>query len=44
MGSKNLKAVVVDDAGSNLVEMKDPQKLKENVSALTKGVLGNSLS
>jgi aldehyde:ferredoxin oxidoreductase len=40
MGSKNLKAVVVDDAGSNLVEVKDSKKLKENVSALTKGVLG----
>jgi aldehyde:ferredoxin oxidoreductase len=40
MGSKNMKAVVVDDAGSNLLEAKDLQKLKENVSALTKGVLG----
>ncbi len=28
MGSKNMKAVVVDDAGSNLLEIKDPQKLK----------------
>jgi len=41
MGSKNLKAVVVDDEGSNLVEVKDPQKLKENVSFLTKGVVGD---
>ena len=32
--------MVVDDAGSNLLEIKDPQKLKENVSAMTKGVLG----
>jgi aldehyde:ferredoxin oxidoreductase len=40
MGSKNLKSVVVDDTGSNLVEVKDPKRMKENVSALTKGVLG----
>ncbi len=40
MGSKNLKAVVVDDTGSNLVKVKDAKKLKENVSAMTKGVLG----
>jgi aldehyde:ferredoxin oxidoreductase len=41
MGSKNLKAVVVDDTESNLVQVKDPQKLKENVAAITKGVLSN---
>ena len=41
MGSKNLKSVVVDDTGSNLVEIKDKQKLKENVGILTKGVLEN---
>ena len=41
MGSKNLKTVVVDDAGSNLVLIKDKQKLKENVGILTKGVLAN---
>ncbi len=40
MGSKKLKAVVVDDTGSNLVNVKDAKKLKENVSAMTKGVLG----
>jgi aldehyde:ferredoxin oxidoreductase len=40
MGSKNLKSVVVDDTGSNLVEVKDTKRLKENVSALSKGVLG----
>jgi aldehyde:ferredoxin oxidoreductase len=44
MGSKNLKSVVVDDTGSNLVEVKDPQKFKENVSAITKGVLSNAFS
>jgi aldehyde:ferredoxin oxidoreductase len=41
MGSKNLKSVVVDDTGSNLLEIKDKQKLKENVGILTKGVLQN---
>jgi aldehyde:ferredoxin oxidoreductase len=41
MGSKNLKSVVVDDTGSNLVDIKDPKKLKENVGILTKGVLSN---
>ena len=41
MGSKNLKSVVVDDTGSNLVEVENPKELKENVSALTKGILSN---
>jgi aldehyde:ferredoxin oxidoreductase len=41
MGSKNLKSVVVDDTGSNLVEIKDSKKLKENIAILTKGVLEN---
>jgi aldehyde:ferredoxin oxidoreductase len=36
MGAKNLKSVVVDDTGSNLVEVKDPKKLKECVSEMTK--------
>jgi aldehyde:ferredoxin oxidoreductase len=40
MASKNLKAVVVDDTGSNQVKVKDTKKLKENVSAMAKGVLG----
>jgi aldehyde:ferredoxin oxidoreductase len=40
MGSKKLKAVVVDDTGSNLVKVKDTKKFKENVSAMAKGVLG----
>jgi aldehyde:ferredoxin oxidoreductase len=40
MGSKNMKSVVVDDNGSNLVEVKDPKKLKESVAAMSKGVLG----
>jgi aldehyde:ferredoxin oxidoreductase len=41
MGSKNLKAVIVDDSGTNLVEIKDAAKLKENVGVITKGVLAN---
>jgi aldehyde:ferredoxin oxidoreductase len=36
MGSKNLKSVVVDDSGVNLVEVNDPKKLKECVSEMTK--------
>jgi aldehyde:ferredoxin oxidoreductase len=39
MGSKKLKAVVVDDAETNLVEVIDKQRLKENVAALTKAAL-----
>ncbi|MEJ2110051.1 MAG: aldehyde ferredoxin oxidoreductase C-terminal domain-containing protein [Acidobacteriota bacterium] len=41
MGSKNLKAVIVDSGDENLVEIQDTDKLKENVKALTKGVLSN---
>ena len=41
MGSKNLKAVIVDSGDENLVEVQDTDKLKENVKALTKGVLSN---
>ncbi len=36
MGSKNLKAVVVEDGGVNQVEIKDKQKMKECVSNVTK--------
>jgi aldehyde:ferredoxin oxidoreductase len=41
MGSKKLKAVIVDDGGSSLVEVRDSQKLKENVSVINKGILGD---
>lgn len=41
MGSKNLKAVIVDDGDANLVEIADKDKFKENVKALTKGILSN---
>jgi aldehyde:ferredoxin oxidoreductase len=41
MGAKNLKIVVVDSGDSNQVTVNDKNKLKENVSALTKQVLAN---
>ena len=41
MVSRNLKAVIVDDEGVNLVEIADKDKFKDNVKALTKGVLSN---
>jgi aldehyde:ferredoxin oxidoreductase len=41
MGSKNLKVIVVDDADADFVEVQDKDALKENVKALTKGVLSN---
>jgi aldehyde:ferredoxin oxidoreductase len=41
MGSKKLKAVIVDDGGSNLMEIRDTKRLKENVTPMTKGVLGD---
>jgi aldehyde:ferredoxin oxidoreductase len=41
MGSKKLKTVVVDDTGSNQVEIKDKAGLKANVAALSKEILSN---
>jgi len=41
MGSKNLKAVIVDDDDVNLVEVIDKDMLKENVKVLTKDILSN---
>jgi aldehyde:ferredoxin oxidoreductase len=41
MGSKNLKAVVVDDGGSNFVEVQDKDVLKENIKAITKYVVAD---
>lgn len=43
MGSKNLKAVVIDDASSDKVEVKDRVKFKENSTALSKGILSHPL-
>lgn len=41
MGSKNLKAIVLDDGGQNQVEIADARKLKEAVTALSKGIATN---
>ncbi|NLV29804.1 MAG: aldehyde ferredoxin oxidoreductase [Acidobacteria bacterium] len=41
MGSKKLKTVVVDDTGSNQVEIKDKAGLKANVGALSREILAN---
>jgi len=43
MGSKNLKAVVIDDAGAAGVEISDEAKLKEAAGDLTKGILSHPL-
>ncbi len=41
MGSKNLKAIVVDDGGQSLVEISDAPRLKEASAALSKGIAAN---
>ena len=41
MGSKNLKAVIVEDTDVNAVDIKDKQKLKENVAPITKYVVAD---
>lgn len=41
MGSKNLKCVIVEDAGANAVEVKDKQKMKEGVGKVTKHVVAD---
>jgi aldehyde:ferredoxin oxidoreductase len=38
MGSKNLKAIIVDDSGCGQVEVKDARKLKEAAAVLSKGI------
>jgi len=43
MGSKNLKAVMIDDAGSNPVEAKDKAKFREAVGTLSKAILADPL-
>jgi aldehyde:ferredoxin oxidoreductase len=43
MGSKNLKAVVIDDTGTNPVEAKDQAKFREAVAALSKAILADPL-
>jgi aldehyde:ferredoxin oxidoreductase len=43
MGSKNLKAVVVDDTGAAGIEVSDAATLKEAAADLTKGILSHPL-
>jgi len=43
MGSKKLKAVVIDAAGGDGVEIADPEKLKAAAKALSKGILQHPL-
>jgi aldehyde:ferredoxin oxidoreductase len=43
MGSKNLKALIIDDTGGSEVEMKDPRTLKAQAAELAKGVLSHPL-
>jgi aldehyde:ferredoxin oxidoreductase len=43
MGSKNLKALVIDDTGSHPVEAKDKAKFREAMGALSKAILADPL-
>ena len=43
MGSKNLKAVIIDDTNSDKVEVKDTAKFREESTALSKGILSHPL-
>jgi aldehyde:ferredoxin oxidoreductase len=43
MGSKNLKAVLIDDTGSTPVEAKDQAKFREAIAALSKAILADPL-
>ena len=43
MGSKNLKAVIIDDSGAAEAEVQDPVKLKEAAADLSKGILTHPL-
>ncbi len=43
MGSKNLKAVIIDDTNSDKVEIRDRVKFREASTALSKGILSHPL-
>jgi aldehyde:ferredoxin oxidoreductase len=43
MGSKNLKALIIDDTGAAGVEVADSAKLKEAAADLSKGILSHPL-
>ncbi len=44
MGSKNLKAIVVNDAGGSAVTIADKKALTESIKAFSKGLLSHPLS
>jgi len=41
MGSKNLKAAIVEDGGVNQVDVKDKQKMKDGVAKVTKHIVSD---
>jgi aldehyde:ferredoxin oxidoreductase len=41
MGSKNLKAIVIDDTGAGEAEVADKAKLKESAGAISRGLLSH---
>ena len=43
MGSKNVKALVIDDTGSKPVEAKDKAKFREAIATLSKAILADPL-
>ena len=43
MGSKNLKAVIIDDTNSDKVEIKDKARFRKASTALSKGILSHPL-
>lgn len=43
MGSKNLKALVIDDAGAGEAEVADKAKVREAAAALSKGILSHPM-
>ena len=43
MGSKNLKAVIIDSQGRDGVEIKNKDKFKESVKALSKGIASHPM-
>ncbi len=44
MGSKNLKAIIIDDTNCNNVEVNDKAKLRQAVAALTKQILSGPMA
>jgi len=44
MGSKNLKAVIIDDAGSDKVEVKDKAKFREATAVFSKDLLSHPIT